>query len=143
MVFAAPLSGAISDRIGPRTPTVLGMVVTAVSLVALALAFRAPATDLGAVTAALVGFGFGQGLFTPPNNSAVMGAAPPQRLGAAGGILNVTRSLGTSLGVAASSALMTWQLASGTALLAATCTVVWMFVALALLVAGMSASRNA
>jgi sugar phosphate permease len=52
------------------------------------------------VIGALVVFGVGQGLFTAPNNSAIMGAAPPERLGVAGGVLNVTRTLGTSLGVA-------------------------------------------
>jgi hypothetical protein len=40
-----------------------------------------------------------------------MGAAPSERLGVAGGVLNLTRSLGTSLGVAVASAVLSWRLA--------------------------------
>ena len=56
--------------------------------------------------------GIGIGLFTPPNNSAVMGSAPANRLGVAGGILNMTRSLGTSLGVAATGAVLAVRLSA-------------------------------
>jgi hypothetical protein len=56
--------------------------------------------------------GVGLGLFTPPNTSAIMGSAPANRLGTAGGILNMTRSLGTSLGVALTGATLTFVLTS-------------------------------
>ena len=56
-------------------------------------------------------FGAGLGLFTPANNSAIMGSAPPHRLGVAGGILNMTRSAGTSVGVAATGAVLATRLA--------------------------------
>lgn len=49
------------------------------------------------------------GAFTPPNNAAIMGAAPRHRLGVAGGILNMTRGLGTTLGVAATGAVLAWR----------------------------------
>ena len=55
-------------------------------------------------------FGVGQGLFISPNNSAIMAAAPAQLTGEAGGLLNVMRSLGISVGIAAASALLTWRL---------------------------------
>ena len=109
---AAPLSGALSDRFGARLLTVGGMVVAAGSLVAMAVALDGETRMLGAVTGALVLFGIGQGLFTAPNNSAIMGAAPPRRLGAAGGVLNVMRTLGTSLGIAFASAVLAWRVAS-------------------------------
>jgi hypothetical protein len=41
-----------------------------------------------------------------------MGSAPSHRLGVAGGILNMTRSLGTSLGVAVTGALLTLLLSA-------------------------------
>jgi hypothetical protein len=41
-----------------------------------------------------------------------MGSAPTHRLGVAGGILNMTRSLGTSLGVAATGAVLAVRLAA-------------------------------
>ncbi len=44
--------------------------------------------------------GAGLGAFTPANNAAIMGTAPLQRSGSAGGVINLTRGLGTSFGVA-------------------------------------------
>ena len=62
------------------------------------------------LTAALALLGIGQGLFTPSNNSSVMAAAPEVDIGQAGGILKVTRSFGTSVGVAAAAAAAAWRL---------------------------------
>ncbi len=47
---------------------------------------------------ALAGVGFG--LFTPANNAAVMAGADPRQAGQVGGVLTMTRGLGTALGVA-------------------------------------------
>jgi hypothetical protein len=60
----------------------------------------------------LAALGAGLGVFTPANNSAIMGSAPPHRLGVAGGVLNMTRSIGTSLGVAATGAVLALRLAA-------------------------------
>ncbi len=99
----APLAGALTDRYGSRLPTVTGMFLSAVSLLVLA---AAPDGGLPLVLVLLGLLGVGLGLFTPPNNSAIMGSAPERQLGVAGGILNMTRSLGTSLGVALTGALL-------------------------------------
>jgi MFS family permease len=56
--------------------------------------------------------GIGLGMFTPPNNAAIMGSAPRQQSGMAGGILNMTRGMGTSLGVALTG--LVFGLAAGT-----------------------------
>jgi EmrB/QacA subfamily drug resistance transporter len=104
----APASGVLVDRVGPSPLTVAGMVAAALALVGMALGPQA--------VPALVGFltllGVGLGLFTPPNNSSIMGSAPANRLGVAGGILNMTRSIGTSLGVAATGAVLAVRLAA-------------------------------
>jgi hypothetical protein len=47
------------------------------------------------------------GLFTPPNNSAIMGAAPKDKLSLAGGLLNMMRSLGLIFGVDISGLIFT------------------------------------
>ena len=60
---------------------------------------------------ALAVFGIGQGLFISPNNSAIMAAAPASLTGEAGGLLNVMRSFGISVGIAAASSLLAWRLA--------------------------------
>jgi len=105
-----PLAGGLSDRLGPRPLTVGGMLLAALALVGLALLERGAALPL--LIVALATFGVGQGLFTAPNNSAIMGAAPPEQLGVAGGVLNVTRTLGTSLGVAVAALALSWRLAA-------------------------------
>ena len=108
----APVSGRLSEKRGPRPLTVTGMVLVAVALLALAVLLTGQGTTLPLAIAALIIFGVGQGLFTAPNNSAIMGAAPPERLGVAGGILNLTRTLGTSLGVASATVVFALRLAT-------------------------------
>jgi MFS family permease len=49
--------------------------------------------------------GLGVGAFTPVNNASIMAAAPAGRNGLISGVLNMTRGLGTALGVAVATAL--------------------------------------
>ncbi|MFD8034709.1 MFS transporter [Streptomyces sp. NPDC059717] len=44
--------------------------------------------------------GLGLGMFTPANNAMIMGAVPARSSGTGGGLVNMTRGLGTALGVA-------------------------------------------
>jgi MFS family permease len=44
--------------------------------------------------------GLGLGTFTPANNAMIMGAIPAGSSGTGGGLVNMTRGLGTALGVA-------------------------------------------
>lgn len=44
--------------------------------------------------------GLGLGTFTPANNTMIMGAIPARASGTGGGLVNMTRGLGTALGVA-------------------------------------------
>jgi len=53
--------------------------------------------------------GLGVGIFQSPNNSAIMGAAPRDRLGIASGMLAVTRTLGQTTGIAVLGALWAGQ----------------------------------
>ncbi|WP_433282983.1 MFS transporter [Pseudonocardia xinjiangensis] len=55
--------------------------------------------------------GLALGIFTPANNSLVMGLVPARTAGTGGGLVNMARSLGTALGVA----LVTLTLHTGTA----------------------------
>lgn len=109
LAVTAPVAGLLTDRLGARAPTVLGMLLSGGALLALA-AFAASGLWLMLILLGVLGIGLG--LFTPPNNSSIMGSAPANRLGVAGGILNMTRSLGTSLGVALTGALLALLLSS-------------------------------
>lgn len=94
----APFAGRLSDRVGPRVLTTAGMALGTAGLVGLGLGLGG-ATEVPTVWwLALIGLGMG--LFTSPNNSSVMTAAPRERLSLAGGVLNMMRSLGMSTGVA-------------------------------------------
>src|ERR1700733_4779488 len=105
--LVAPLSGALYDRLGARLLTVSGMVAALVGL--LALSFALETGRLTLATASLALFGIGQGLFTAPNNSAIMASAAAEQSGQAGGVLFVMRSLGMSLGISLASVILAWQ----------------------------------
>jgi hypothetical protein len=87
---------------------VSGMVAALEGL--LALSFALEDGRLTLATASLALFGIGQGLFTAPNNSAIMASAAAGQSGQAGGVLFVMRSLGMSLGISLASVIMSWQL---------------------------------
>ncbi len=79
-----------------RRATVGGVVATA-ALIPLCLL---PLTD-PVLAISLAGLGIGLGLFTPANNATVMAAIPAASSGVGGGLVNMARGLGTTLGVAA------------------------------------------
>jgi EmrB/QacA subfamily drug resistance transporter len=108
--LVAPLSGAVYDRIGARRLTTAGMMLSVVAFALLALTMTSSAASLWPTMVGLALFGIGEGLFTSPNNSSVMGAVPAKRIGQAGGILNVMRSFGTSIGITAATAMLVWRL---------------------------------
>ncbi|NMM30007.1 MAG: MFS transporter [Cellulomonas sp.] len=87
------LPSSWSDRRRAGFGAMLGVVVLA-ALVAAPLTTAWLAPLLAALGGAL-------GLFTPANNALVMRAVPSHVAGTGGGLLNMTRSLGTALGVAA------------------------------------------
>ena len=95
IAVVAPLAGHGADRVGVRSLTAAGMAVSAAALGLLAVAHAT--TVLVIVWTGVLGVGLG--LFTPANNAAIMAAAPRAQAGAASGILNMTRGLGTSLGL--------------------------------------------
>lgn len=108
--LAAPISGAWSDRIGPRPVLVVGLVVMLVGFGGF--------TTLTTTTSALRYFvlalpiGIGIGIFQSPNNSAVMGAVPGERLGVASGMLTITRITGQISGIAVLGALWAGRVAA-------------------------------
>jgi MFS family permease len=57
------------------------------------------------LVAALLVTGAGTAVFSQPNNSAIMGSAPPNRRGVAAGTLATARTTGQLLGVALASAI--------------------------------------
>jgi EmrB/QacA subfamily drug resistance transporter len=94
----APLSGSLSDRYGTRPITVSGLIVLLLGYYAMST-LNASTNEAGFILRFLP-IGIGMGIFQSPNNSAIMGSAPQERLGIASGMLAITRSLGQTTGVA-------------------------------------------
>ncbi len=103
----APVSGSLSDRFGSRPITVAGLVVLTIGFLAVS-SLDGETTALGYVLRFLP-VGLGMGMFQSPNNSAIMGAAPRDRLGIASGMLAMTRTLGQTTGIAILGALWAGQ----------------------------------
>lgn len=97
--FAAAATGA--ERVLPHSVTdrgrcLLGAVVAGGALAGMLLAPVTPGW-----TALLLGLlGVGLGVFTPANNTMIMRSFPVAASGTGGGLVNMTRGLGTALGVA-------------------------------------------
>ena len=98
MGIVAPFAGSLSDRIGTRPMTVVGLSVLLAGFLAI--------STLGLTTTAagyilrFLPVGLGLGIFQSPNNSAIMGAAPRDRLGVVSGMLALTRTVGQTTGIA-------------------------------------------
>ena len=105
MAVAAPFSGHISDKYGPRIMTTSGMLISA--LACFSLLFIGESVKIPVLAGTMIFLGLGMGLFIPSNNSAIMGSVPTDKLGMAGGLLNMTRSLGLILGVDISGVIFT------------------------------------
>jgi MFS family permease len=105
--LTSPFSGRLSDRIGARSLTVAGLVLAAVALAGISL--TTPTTPLAQMVGFLLLLGAGVGLFQSPNNSTVLGNAPPEALGVASGLLAVMRTLGQTAGIAVAGAIWSSQ----------------------------------
>ncbi len=92
----AVLAGHLAGRVGLPALTTLGLLAVAAALGV--LVFSTPTSVRLVVGLAVVGAGLG--LFTPANNASIMSAVPREQSGEASGVVNVTRGVGTSLGLA-------------------------------------------
>lgn len=100
------LSGALSDRIGSRKLTTLGLFFLILGYWLISGVTQD--TPLFEFVLRALPMGIGMGVFQSPNNSAVMGAAPRERLGVVSGMLSISRTLGQMVGISILSAV--WAL---------------------------------
>ncbi|MEH7094349.1 MFS transporter [Neobacillus vireti] len=98
MSIVAPLSGALSDKIGSELLTFIGLVIMVLAQVGLStLHANSSILFVGSLVAIL---GLGNGLFQSPNNSLVMSSVPRSQLGIAGSINSLIRNIGMVVGIA-------------------------------------------
>jgi EmrB/QacA subfamily drug resistance transporter len=105
LAVVAPISGAFADRVGSRWLAPLGLAIACAGL--LLLSELTEASSIAYLVLCLIVTGIGQGLFQSPNARAIMGAAPPNELGVASGMLATGRVMGQSLSVAVAGAVFT------------------------------------
>ncbi|HZU56378.1 MAG TPA: MFS transporter [Actinocrinis sp.] len=109
-LVAGPLCGFLSDRFGARLFATSGLVLMAGAFLGLLLL---PVDFPYAAFAVLVFVsGVGQGMFSAPNTSSIMGAVPPERRGVASGMRATFQNSGTSLSIGVFFSLMIIGLAS-------------------------------
>ncbi len=101
--LSAPISGAISDRIGPRRVLVVGLVVLVGAYLAIQLLHAD--SPMWMIMVVMAPAGLGMGVFQSPNNSAVMGSARAERLGVTSAMLGISRNTGQLTGIAVLGAL--------------------------------------
>ena len=103
-MMVSPITGALSDRIGSRIPATLGLGVMSVGLFSLTQIHAG--TGYWDLILRLMIVGLGQGLFSSPNSSSILGSVPRSRLGIASGTLGLMRADGQMLGIAVAGAIV-------------------------------------
>ncbi|WP_422129655.1 MFS transporter [Streptomyces misionensis] len=109
-LLAGPVSGYLSDRFGARIFSTAGLIVVAGSffgLLALPVDF-----DYGLFAALLLLNGLGQGMFSSPNTSSIMGSVPAKYRGVASGMRSTFQNSGTALSIGVFFSLMVSGLAA-------------------------------
>lgn len=98
MMAISPMAGWLSDRVGSRFLCSAGMILISFSLYLLSR--LTIASQPIAIMGPLFIMGLGMGLFSSPNNSAVMGSVSRDKLGVAAGTIGTMRFLGQALSLA-------------------------------------------
>jgi MFS family permease len=104
IMVAGPLAGRLADRVGPRTPLVVGLLLVTASL---AWQSRIQVdTSFGFLVVPFILLGLGMGFTMSPMSTAAMNAVDRTKAGVASGTLSMTRMVGGTFGVAALGALV-------------------------------------
>jgi len=110
IVMVAPIAGWLSDRMGSRLLCTAGsalIVVAQFFIASLGLDSSIPR-----IIFPLVLSGLGWAIFNSPNQSAILGSVPRDKVGTASGMNTTTARTGGAMGVALSATLFTYGLAA-------------------------------
>ncbi len=104
IIVIGPIAGRLADRIGPRIPMTIGLVLVAISL--FWQGHLAVDTSYAFLVGAFVLMGLGMGLVMSPMSTAAMNAVDQAKAGVASGVLSMSRMVGGTFGVAVVGALI-------------------------------------
>lgn len=104
MVIVAPISGALSDKIGAKGLTFLGLFIVSISqLLFILIGLKTTISHLVLLTLLA---GTGVALFQSPNNSIIMSSVEHNHLGIAGSINSLARNIGMVTGLSLSTTIL-------------------------------------
>jgi EmrB/QacA subfamily drug resistance transporter len=109
IVLIAPIAGWLSDRMGSRLLCTVGSSVIVLGQFFIASLGLGPSVIQLIFPLALTGLGWA--IFNSPNQSALLGSVPHDKLGTASGMNTTTARTGGAMGVALSATLFTYGLA--------------------------------
>ena len=104
VMFAGPVSGRLADRIGPRPLMTGGLIAVAAAM--FWLTGITTHSSYGFLVVSFILQGLGIGFVMSPMSTAAMNAVDRTKAGVASGILNMTRMVGSTFGVAALGAII-------------------------------------
>jgi len=98
-----PLGGRLNEKVGARTPVLIGLLVMSAGL--MLLGFLSADSALWQMGVALVVVGLGLGLLSTPVSSTTVGDVPIDLAGTAAGVFKMSSMVGGAVGVALITAL--------------------------------------
>jgi EmrB/QacA subfamily drug resistance transporter len=108
VILVAPQAGRVSDRFGSRWLIGGGMTLVTVSLVLFAQIGRG--SDFWSILPALLVGGVGMAVTMAPTTAAAMSSVPVDKAGVGSAVLNSSRQVGGSLGIAIMGAIVASQI---------------------------------
>jgi DHA2 family multidrug resistance protein len=100
----SPVAGYFSDKVNPKIPAVIGIILMALSLYV--NSFLSLYSEHSQIMLSLYIRGFAMGLIFTPLSTAALSNIPRRKIGQASGLFNVIRQVGGSFGIAFMSTLL-------------------------------------
>jgi MFS family permease len=112
MAIVAPIAGKLSDKFQSRVVATTGCVIVGLGFACLNQIDTQTSAAFISGSLALVGLGFG--LFSTPNNNAIMGAVKEQEVGVASASMNLSRTIGNLVGMSIVNLMMHYYIGDAT-----------------------------
>lgn len=110
LLFAAPISGSLSDKIGSKKLTLAGLF--GVCIVLFNMSLLKEDSSMMHIVILLALMGLCSGVFNSPNTNIIMSSVPKDKLGIAGGTNALVRNLGFSIGASLSTTILYGKMSS-------------------------------